>query len=352
MTRCGGYDYQFVHGEPQEFLICKICLAASRDPYLSVCCGHIFCKSCIDKTKQKKGVKVCPVCRSLEFAAVFNKQVDRLVKSLYVFCTNKKKGCRWQGELYDIDNHLRSGDGCQFEDVLCTNECGKVLKRFNLPYHLDSHCPNRKISCKYCYAKIEQKFIDGKHKDVCPKFPLSCPNKCKVESILRENLQKHLNDECILQNVECSNKCGLVLQRQYLSFHLKFKCLFRLVKCQYCQHQHIPFMDDIHKSMCPKRPVCRINKCGATIRKKNVNDHKKSRPLEKVPYTFHGLRCDDINHKDQTMHNKETVEKQLQLVLSELSNTKQKLAATDQMLSVANSKLADIEVVLYYNTIN
>ena len=46
----GGYDYQFVHGTPQEFLICKICLAASRDPHLSVCCGHIFCKSCIDFT--------------------------------------------------------------------------------------------------------------------------------------------------------------------------------------------------------------------------------------------------------------------------------------------------------------
>lgn len=39
----GGYDYQFVHGTPQEFLICKICLAASQDPHLSVCCGHIFC---------------------------------------------------------------------------------------------------------------------------------------------------------------------------------------------------------------------------------------------------------------------------------------------------------------------
>ena len=89
----GGYDYQFVDGPPQDFLICKICLSASRDPYLSVCCGHVFCKSCVDNVKQNTDadvVKACPVCRNKEFTTFVNKQVDRLEKSLH-FVQIKKR---------------------------------------------------------------------------------------------------------------------------------------------------------------------------------------------------------------------------------------------------------------------
>ena len=61
-TSGGGYDYEFVDGPPQEILICKICLMVCCDPYLSVCCGHVFCKSCIDNTKQNTAiVEACPV---------------------------------------------------------------------------------------------------------------------------------------------------------------------------------------------------------------------------------------------------------------------------------------------------
>ena len=42
--------------------------------------------------------------------------------------TNKERGCEWQGELNDISNHLESCDGCLFEDVKCSSECGKMLQ--------------------------------------------------------------------------------------------------------------------------------------------------------------------------------------------------------------------------------
>ena len=44
-------------------------------------------------------------------------------------CTNKERGCEWQGELNDINNHLGNNDGCRFEDVKCSDECGKMLQR-------------------------------------------------------------------------------------------------------------------------------------------------------------------------------------------------------------------------------
>ena len=344
----GGYDYQFVDEPPQEILICKICLLASRDPYLSVCCGHVFCKSCIDKAKQNTAiVKACPVCRNQEFTTVVNKQVDRLVRSLHIFCTNKGKGCNWQGELNDIDNHLHSGDGCQFEDILCTNECGKVIQRCNLKSHLDSDCPHHKTNCLHCHAKIVHKLYN-KHKKECPKFPLPCPNKCRVGNIPRENLQKHLGNECMLQNVRCSNKCGVALQRQFLTYHLKSVCPCRKVTCQYCHVQNTyKFIEGQHKNVCPRFPVFCSNRCGATILRKYADEHKKICPLERVCCTYHGFGCDDVFIRmNQKRHNEESVEKHLQLVASELSNTKQKLNITDQMLSEATGKLVDIQMEL------
>ena len=64
----GGYDYQFVD-TPSDMLLCKICHFPSKEPHLSVCCGHTFCKSCLDGIKQRKPfhlfpkVVACPMCR-------------------------------------------------------------------------------------------------------------------------------------------------------------------------------------------------------------------------------------------------------------------------------------------------
>ena len=102
----GGYDYSFVDTPPDE-LVCKICQYPSVEPYLSVCCGHTFCRTCLEAAKQISMVtNTCPLCREKDFTAVPNKQNERAVNSLHVFCTNKHKGCDWQGELNNITRHL------------------------------------------------------------------------------------------------------------------------------------------------------------------------------------------------------------------------------------------------------
>ena len=109
----GGYDYHFVD-PPPDTLVCKICHCPSKEPHLSVCCGHTFCKSCL--TSAKNIADVCPMCRCTYLQTFPDKQNERLIKSLHIFCTNKDKGCEWQGEVNDIKIHL---DGCQFEEVHC-----------------------------------------------------------------------------------------------------------------------------------------------------------------------------------------------------------------------------------------
>ena len=94
----GGYDYQFVD-TPLDMFLCKICHLPSKDPHLSTCCGHTFCESClagarkmnagIDRAKPwMYSVMACPMCRSNGFKTFLNKQNDRVIKSLHIFCTN------------------------------------------------------------------------------------------------------------------------------------------------------------------------------------------------------------------------------------------------------------------------
>ena len=200
-TDCGGYNYQYVESPPDQ-LVCNICQFPSRDPHLSVCCGQEFCKSCLDGSRKATNSTACSVCQNEEFVTFPNKQADREIKSLRVLCNNKESGCKWQGELSDINNHLGNSNGCQFEDVKCSNECGKMLQRQYLTSHVETEYPHCKIDCQYCHVTGEHQFIEGEHKEQCFKFPLLCPNKCHIGSVPREDMEAH-RKECPLEMVQC-----------------------------------------------------------------------------------------------------------------------------------------------------
>ena len=219
----GGYDYDFV-SQPPDRLICKVCHVPSRDPYLSVCCGHVFCKSCLDNVKKAATItKSCPICRDEEFITFPQKEANREIKSLHIYCTNKEKGCEWQGELNDINNHLDNSDGCQFEEVKCSNECGKMIQRRYLTSHVETECPRRKVNCQYCHDTGEHQFIEGQHKEECPKLPLPCPNNCEVGSVPREDMEAH-RKECPLEMIQCeyySVGCEVTMARKDQEKHKK-----------------------------------------------------------------------------------------------------------------------------------
>ena len=131
----GGYEYTFVESPP-SFCICNICHHPSRDPYMTgKCCrGQTICRSCLDQWKEINGTARCPVCgtefkdksNTDDFKMNQNYLVEKIIKGLKIFCTNKQKGCKWQGELMNINNHLENSKGCEFEEVKCLNECGKI----------------------------------------------------------------------------------------------------------------------------------------------------------------------------------------------------------------------------------
>ena len=197
----GGFDYQFVD-TPPETVICKICYCPSRTPHLSVCCGHVFCESCLEGAEQVTAVsKVCPMCRSEEFSHFPNKQADRIVRGLHVYCTNRGKGCTWLGEINNIDEHLKDSEGCRFVEANCYNYCGKLLQRRHLTDHVENDCIYRKVNCRFCSVTGEHHFIEGPHKQICIRRPLPCPNKCDIPTAASD-LAEHLKT-CPLELTEC-----------------------------------------------------------------------------------------------------------------------------------------------------
>ena len=202
-TKCryGGYDYDFVD-TPVDHVICVICHLPSREPYMTECCGHVFCKSCLDRAKATK-YTACSMCKDKCFNAFCNKQINREVQSLHVYCTNKEKGCKWKGQVRDIRDHLGNSEGCQFEEVKCLNECEEMIQRRFLIRHLESEYQHREVECQYCHDKMKLLFADGTHLEECPKVPLPCPNHCEaVGMILRENMEAHRR-KCPLEMIQC-----------------------------------------------------------------------------------------------------------------------------------------------------
>jgi len=333
----GGYEYQFVDAPPDMF-VCKICHHPSREPYLSVCCGHTFCKSCLDGALL---LISCPMCREQPFVTVPNRQNERAIKSLHVYCSNREKGCSWQGEVCNAIDHLENSRGCQFEDIICSNQCGTTFERWCLLEHTQT-CPRRTVDCQHCGVAGEYQFIEGNHKETCPKFPLSCPNSCGVGEIFRKDVENHRNI-CPLEKVTCSKECGIVLQRQSLSSHIKTECSRRNVECQYCQingeHQ---FIEGNHKDECPKFPLPCPNACEiSTMPRENMKEHRDICPLEVVKCKYHSVGCEaNIIRRDRKVHETEKMEEHLSL-------TKLKLACLE---STFEAKFKALETQLEQKT--
>ena len=329
----GGYRYSFVD-KLEDRLLCKICHLPCRDPYLSVCCGHLFCKSCLDQKASENANNVCPVSHDEEFKTFPNKAIDREVRALQIYCTNREKGCEWQGELSSINNHIESNNGCQFEEMKCSNECGKMIRRQYLPCHVEMLCPRRKVNCQYCHDTGEHQFITIDHKKECPKLPLPCPNKCEVGSVPRADLEAH-RKECQLEIVNCLNKCGKQFERRLSNSHMETECVNRIVECSHCHTLglHNEINDAQHRNLCPKLPLPCPNKCKiVSVPCEDMEAHRKECPLEIIQCEYHDLGCEImIVREDQEKHDNEKMKEHLMMTkcrLSEINDIQHQLMGT------------------------
>ena len=208
-----------------------------RDPHLTICCGQHYCASCLTEWDGASAddKNVCLHCRSREFSHILDKCVERKVKELKLHCEYYKEGCRWTGELFDLECHLKH---CGRSLISCVRGCGDKLRKRELDDHLKNHCVQRNYECEHCSLAGSYWFITTKHYQECSEFPLKCPNQCCSTFIKRSLINKHLKRcpmqhiDCSFQPVGCDTRIIRVDQQQHLAtnVHNHFELMLRAMQ--------------------------------------------------------------------------------------------------------------------------
>lgn len=219
-SESGGHDANFVVPLREE-LTCPICRMALREPQLTDC-GHHYCEVCLRPLLGSKHVIFCPICRTqLTRSKIYpNNALKRQILSLDIYCDQKEKGCKWSGELRDLETHKRT---CQYIDVLCPNGCKSIILLADVKKH-EEVCPNRIVTCFLCNLKIEHWSMES-HLTECEKYVVLCPNNCGYE-MTREKLDYHLSQqgscpntpvECEFKDAGCQFKGSRIATQEHIS---------------------------------------------------------------------------------------------------------------------------------------
>ena len=209
----GGYDCEFVEKPTSAFQTdCPICLLKLHDPYIVSCCGKSYCEDCIKRVQYLDNQ--CPACRFQFFDIFPNKGLKQSLNQLHVYCTHRKDGCKWKGELGQLEQHLNKNFapdeesvGCPFATIKCIH-CSKQFQRHRLQEHPFASCPERKVRCKYC----NQAYALGELKQ-----------QSNMNTSAENWLEHHISNECPFTVVDCdyhSAGCNVQLPRIDMPAHL------------------------------------------------------------------------------------------------------------------------------------
>ena len=217
-------EYDFVETPPEEYF-CPVTFELLTDPrQTNSCCGNHLSREAAEQLEEDG--EPCPLCKEWPLKTTEDLFFKRKVLQLKIRCSNKPQGCQWVGELCDLDRHLKLGsvDGeCRLVDVECPFNCNSRIKRRELEEHKLNECQKRPFTCEHCDYESTYKGITVYHWPKCQRFPKICPNKCSEMTIERRFLQRHLKEECPLQEIECEFSyagCEVKVQRSVMRQHL------------------------------------------------------------------------------------------------------------------------------------
>ena len=272
----GGYEYEFLDDPMPAKYLCMICTKVLKDAHLTDCCGQNFCGSCLNNwfSRPKKD-KTCPHCQQKPIY-ILNREKINEINKLRICCTHYKEGCDWVGELRALDQHLELVTGCACVKIEC-------------PYSQDS------VGGRETYS-----------------FP-----------------------------------CHLI-RRKDLKTHMQEECEYRPYKCEHCGHEDtyvtitkgnlVGFSrQKSHYDKCSEYPLPCPNKCGTeTIKRKDIDNHCKSCPLQPLDCPFKRAGCTEkIVRKDMENH----MEHNTQRHILKLFHSHQELTKLDRELVQLNQEL-------------
>ena len=204
----GGYDCDLVE-EPPDDLVCPICLLPPKKPHLISCCGRKLCQTCVSKIKEAG--QSCPCCRGNEYIIVIDKQVERRVLDLKVYCKYKSIGCTWSGELRNLEKHVKT---CNFKLIAEKNEiiekqAQKIKELENNIAAVQKENKSLEMRLKECEPQPHAPIADKVNKSICNAVQMACEDlgeRLKAEQKVNQTQKKKIQ--------ECERRVALV-QEEY-----------------------------------------------------------------------------------------------------------------------------------------
>lgn len=196
------FDLSEFKEDAQCFLQDYICYFCKGVIYQAVLdsCGDVFCEDCI--LNHLNYNNECPITNQKIDNSLLRKNffaINSHIVNKEIYCKNRSKGCGWEGMLKDLSSHI--DQDCPKVVLQCQNkDCPSQFLRDEKKEHMET-CPFRNIECEYCTAEVVQKDYED-HLIVCEFYPLLCFNNCN-STILRKDMQSHLNDVCENTIIEC-----------------------------------------------------------------------------------------------------------------------------------------------------
>ena len=285
-----------------------------------------------------------------------------------------KNGCSEVGG-YDCDFVESPADDllckiCQYpaRDPQQTNTCcGQTFCAMCLGKYMDSKILDNK-QCPYCKTvpftfvrDAKTKRYVGSLKVFCPCKSLGCTWTGELRS-LEEHLVKDIDNKrgCAFTELQCSNGCGVVMQRRLVERHLKSECELREVKCEYCNTTgSYQWINSSHHEECPKYPVECPNHCEVGhVRREEISGHLEECPLAIVECPYAAVGCESVVRRKEEMehvmgsvgqhmeYNKNVIlanQNRLVVEEQELENIKEDLQVTKDKLIAKEQELEDVK---------
>ena len=211
-------------------------------------------------------------------------------------------------------------------------------------------------SCPYCREEKFQAVPDKRTKRSVLNLKVFCPHKChgcewigELRS-MEDHINKNSNDNtgCPFTELQCSNGCGVVIQRRLVEGHLKSECELRKVKCEYCNTTgSYQWINSSHQEECPKYPVECPSHCEAGhVRREEMSRHLEECPLAIVECPYAAVGCESVvRRKEQMEHVMVSVEQHMQYnknaILANQKEFQKMLDAKEQALKNVKKDLQD-----------
>ncbi|KAL9850257.1 TNF receptor-associated factor 3 isoform 3-T6 [Geothlypis trichas] len=337
----GGYKEKFVNAVEDKYK-CEKCHLILCNPKQTEC-GHRFCETCMNALLRSSSPK-CTACQeSIVKDKVFKDNCCRReLLALQIYCRNENKGCKEQLSLGQLLMHLRTD--CQFEELPCPRaDCKEKILRKDLPDHVEKTCKYRETTCKYCKSQVPMIMLQ-KHEDTdCPCVMVSCPHKCSVKTLMRSELNAHLS-ECINAPSTCSFK--------------RYGCTFQVALLQNESLEKNKSIQTLHNQICSfeieierQKEMLRNNESKILHLQRVIDSQaEKLKELDKEirPFRQNWEEADSMKSSVESLQNRvtelESVDKTAGQGARNTSLLETQLSRHDQMLSVHDIRLADMDL--------